>query len=335
MHLGGNNVKIEKSFAMAVVLLFLSVSVIPSTGTTDVRQITMPTAKGDTLYVGGSGEGNYTKIQDAIDNATDGDTVFVYDDSSPYKEKLVIDVSINLIGEDRNTTVIDGSNQRIIIEVISDGVLITKFSIISDNGRDSGISVHDSKNIEICYTYLKPHSYDNILIINSEFIEIHHNIIRSGADGITMEDSNCINISNNEIFNHFGGIDIGESSFVNISSNYIHDNDEGFFCDKSYEINIIYNNFSNNEIGINNWFSFATVVNYNNIINSPSTFWSTFISSFLPMPFRTMLSNSWNYNYWGKARTYPMPIVGILTWGMLPWIMFDWHPAQEPYNIGV
>jgi len=323
----------RKIITLGIMLLFLGMTISSSYGFNLEKQSTIASFDGNTLYVGGNGTGNYTKIQDAIDNATDGDTVFVYDDSSPYKETLVIDVSINLIGEDRNTTVIDGLHKRIIIEVISDGVLITKFSIVSDNGWDSGISVHDSKNIEICYNYLKPYSYDNILIINSEFIDIHHNIIRSGADGITMEDSKFINISNNEIFHHFGGIDIGESSFVNISSNYIHDNDEGFFCDNSYKINIIYNNFSNNEIGINNHFSFTTVVNYNNIINSPSTFWSTFFSSFLPMPFRTMLSNSWNYNYWGKARTYPMPIVGVLTFGMLPWIIFDWHPAQEPYDI--
>ena len=32
---------------------------------------------GNTLYVGGSGPGNFTKIQDAIDNASNGKTVFV------------------------------------------------------------------------------------------------------------------------------------------------------------------------------------------------------------------------------------------------------------------
>ncbi len=30
------------------------------------------------LYVGGTGPNNYTRIQDAIDNASDGDTIFVY-----------------------------------------------------------------------------------------------------------------------------------------------------------------------------------------------------------------------------------------------------------------
>ena len=39
---------------------------------------------GNILYVGGSGPGNYTKIQDALDNATEGDTVYVY--SNTYYE---------------------------------------------------------------------------------------------------------------------------------------------------------------------------------------------------------------------------------------------------------
>ena len=33
----------------------------------------------ETLYVGGSGPGNYSEIQDAIDNASDGDTVYIYE----------------------------------------------------------------------------------------------------------------------------------------------------------------------------------------------------------------------------------------------------------------
>jgi hypothetical protein len=66
----------------------------------------MQASKGKTLYVGGSGPGNYTKIQDAIDDASDGDTVFVYDDSSPYYKNMVIDKKINLTGEHRETTVI-------------------------------------------------------------------------------------------------------------------------------------------------------------------------------------------------------------------------------------
>ena len=35
---------------------------------------------GKTLYVGGNGLNNYTSIQPAIDNASNGDTIFVYDE---------------------------------------------------------------------------------------------------------------------------------------------------------------------------------------------------------------------------------------------------------------
>jgi parallel beta-helix repeat protein len=87
---------------------------------------------GNILYVGGSGPGNYTKIQDAIDNTSDGDTVFVYDDSSPYFENLVINVSINLIGENKHTTYINGgSNDSKTIYVKCSDVTISKFTLIN------------------------------------------------------------------------------------------------------------------------------------------------------------------------------------------------------------
>ncbi|UCG69472.1 MAG: hypothetical protein JSV09_00145, partial [Thermoplasmata archaeon] len=38
----------------------------------------IPKAKGEVLYVGGSGGGNYSKIEDAIEAANPGDTVFVF-----------------------------------------------------------------------------------------------------------------------------------------------------------------------------------------------------------------------------------------------------------------
>ncbi|UCD14567.1 MAG: right-handed parallel beta-helix repeat-containing protein, partial [Thermoplasmatales archaeon] len=98
---------IKKPLTVTVILLFISVSVIPSTSTT-VEESSTVSFDSKTHYVGGNGTGNYTKIQDAIDNASDGDTVFVYNDSSPYYENIVVDKSINLIGEGRDTTVIDG-----------------------------------------------------------------------------------------------------------------------------------------------------------------------------------------------------------------------------------
>ena len=53
-------------------------------------------------YVGGSGPGNYTRIQDAIDDASNDDTAFVYAASSPYYENVIVNKSINLMGEDKS-----------------------------------------------------------------------------------------------------------------------------------------------------------------------------------------------------------------------------------------
>ena len=65
-----------------------------------IMESIIPLDSGNTLYVGGDGPGNYTRIQDAVNNASDGDTVFVYDDSSPSFERISINKSINLVGQD-------------------------------------------------------------------------------------------------------------------------------------------------------------------------------------------------------------------------------------------
>ncbi len=68
----------KKLLVVAVIVLFIGMSISSSTGFDVREQSSITTSNGKTLYVGGSGPGNYTKIQDAIDNASDGDTVFVY-----------------------------------------------------------------------------------------------------------------------------------------------------------------------------------------------------------------------------------------------------------------
>lgn len=65
---------------------------------------------GNTLYVGGSGPNNYSSIQEAVDDANSGDTIFVY--SGIYYEQVIIDEEfINLVGEDRDTTIVDGEQE--------------------------------------------------------------------------------------------------------------------------------------------------------------------------------------------------------------------------------
>jgi len=113
---------------IAVGLLLSSASL-----TAGEKETPMVPFDGNTLYVGGSGAGNYSSIQTAINNASDGDTVFVFDDSSPYYESVIVDKPISLIGEDKNTTIINSSGiGRIYLSV---GVKLSGFTILNEKSE--------------------------------------------------------------------------------------------------------------------------------------------------------------------------------------------------------
>ena len=68
----------RKIIALGIMLLFLGMTISSSTGLYLNEQSIKPLSSGNILYVGGNGSGNYSKIQDAINDSVDGDTVFVY-----------------------------------------------------------------------------------------------------------------------------------------------------------------------------------------------------------------------------------------------------------------
>ena len=113
--------------AVGIILLFIWTGTISSNGQ-QLEKLASPVGRGNWLYVGGSGPGNYTKIQDAINASVDGDTVFVY--SGSYQECLFIKKSINVFGKDRNTTVV-GVNKSLacLVQICADTVTFKGFTI--------------------------------------------------------------------------------------------------------------------------------------------------------------------------------------------------------------
>jgi len=258
----------KRILAIGIILLFIG-SITSSTGFNVREQTNTTSSKGKTLYVGGSGPNNYTKIQDAIDNASDGDTVFVYNDSSPYNEVVWINISINLMGEDKNTTVIEGR-----IYVQSDNVNISNFTIIksyygiviwsSNNSISNNIITNNGDGIAIGGYKLSNNSIrDNIIthgyfgiLLNGSVINsiISHNIIYSNNGwGIYLEYwSHNNTISDNNISNHrYCGIRVSSDDNV-ITSNFISNNRDGISISgnrsKVYE-----NLLLNNEYGIESY----------------------------------------------------------------------------------
>ena len=328
------NNPIKKVLVVAVILLFFSVSVIPSTGTTDVKQITMPTASGNTLYVGGSGEGNYSKIQDAIDNSSNGDTVYVY--NGIYYEFILINKQITLRGEDKNNTIIEGSGTPYIAvlyvyPVGATNVYISNFTI--RNTPDySGILLYSSNNtITNCILYnLHGGIYvysDNNSIINCQ---CYNNFI-----GISISTGNNNEISYCKCYsNEYGGITISSGKNNKISNCNIYSNIgetvSGIYMDYANNNTITKCNISINQIGI--WIaeSDGNIEKKNN-----------FIGNMRHVYLAQSWGNTWDENYWDNwiglkfdlpiFQKFPKVIISILP----PWLNFDWHPAQEPYDIGV
>ena len=84
---------LSKTLVLVIIALLIGMSITPSVAVDTIEQCSMSTSNGNTLYVGGTEEGYYTRIQDAINDANDGDTVFVYNTSSSYFENVTGDKS--------------------------------------------------------------------------------------------------------------------------------------------------------------------------------------------------------------------------------------------------
>ncbi len=272
----------KKTVCISICILLI-IAVLPTSGTI-VEKSSILSFGGNTLYVGGNGPGNYSKIQDAIDDASDGDTVFVYDDSSPYYENVeIMHKSINLIGEDKNTTVIDGNKSGyVVLTWDADWVNISGFTIQNSkiDYRHAGIHIGSNYNtitgniisnndngINLWYSSDYNTISGNIISNNWNGIELYescnHNIItgnnisNDNARGIMLYGCSRNIITGNNITNNDGsGIVLGYSSLNTITGNYINSssNDgEGISLYNSSSNNITGNIISNNLFGMYLW----------------------------------------------------------------------------------
>jgi parallel beta-helix repeat protein len=231
-----------KGLAVAIIILFIGVGIQPAIADI-VKEPYKPLSKGNILYVGGTGEGNYTKIQDAINNASDGDTVFVYDDSSPYIEQLSIYNAINLIGENKYTTIIDGQFKGNTVYIHGDGCLISGFTIrfckSSGNEFDYAVlKITLSNSVIIRNNIIKIGKIDYndwtsaIELFKSTQCIIQNNIIyeddyEGRTLGVLLHDGSSYTIvSGNDISNYTAGIAVWNLTLGNnynvISENHIH-----------------------------------------------------------------------------------------------------------------
>ncbi len=213
-----------KELVFGIVLMFVGAGVVSALN----ENLTInykPMNLGNWLYVGGGGLDNYTRIQEAIDNASSGTIINVW--SGIYNENIQIDKSISLIGNGSTNTFITGTGTGDVIYVNSDNVNISGFTI-----SGSGSDVKDAG--------LKFIIIFNCHVTNNKFTNNEH--------GIYLDSVSYADISNNEFVNNdYSGIFLDFCSQNEISNNTISSNgDKGIHLASSTTNRFINNVISNN-----------------------------------------------------------------------------------------
>ena len=204
------------------------------------------------IYVSGVGAGNFTKIQDGVDAAEPGETIYVY--NGTYFENVVIDKSIILIGEDKDSTIIDGRGVGNTIKVNANNVTIKNFTITHSGLMYPLSGVNLSSNNNIVENNIITDNFYGLTLYFSSGNTITNNIIQKDDHcGIYISSSKNNFIINNIIQNNnYNGVGLYYSS----DNNIIKDNTfiDNRFCAVNIRVssnnNVISNNFSDNNIGI-------------------------------------------------------------------------------------
>ena len=189
-----------RTLGVGILVILCIFSFFFSSGTCE--EITKPT-----LYVGGSGLGNYTRIQDALNNITSGGTVYVF--PGTYHEHIVVTTSVHLIGNNKDSTIIDGDNEEYVVFLDAENSTLSGFTI-THSGRTfpkAGVYIRSDKNIVSeniltgNYYGMRLESTKNNMITSNE---IMHNL-RCGIYFSRASDNTLTgNIVSNHSFNGFG-----------------------------------------------------------------------------------------------------------------------------------
>jgi parallel beta-helix repeat protein len=312
----------KKRQTTIIISLFLSLLItttITSSESADlIKQKIIQTNKSETLYVGGDGPQNYSRIQDAVDNANAGDVIYVYNLSSPYYENIIITKNnIQLIGQDKFSTIIDGNGMSHVIKINADYVTIKGFTI-----QNSGSIDYPDYDAGLYLLY--PSDHNNII----------NNIVINNLNGICLQASKNNTLSGNIVSNNVKGfLIISDSVFNNIFSNNVENNNYGFYTSFTVYNNITENNIANSsEYGMYFYFVRLCKIKKNNFMNN--TIHVYFIER-LRLAFNR---NCWTKNYWDTWIGFgPKVLKGQMftEWvgqKLVPWVNLDWFPASKPYT---
>jgi len=184
--------------------------------------------EGATITVDDDGGADYAKIQEAVYNASNGDTIIVQ--PGHYIEHVVVNRAVTIIGSGSSNTIIERDEGSEVIRIQVDGVSISGFTITNGPNR-----YHNG--IQLFYA-------DDTVIFN--------NNITSNNHGIASAYSTNNMIANNTFYSNQVGIWCSSSSDDNVIeyNNFNQHLDGGLWIQSSNRIIVDHNNLNNDDTGM-------------------------------------------------------------------------------------
>ncbi len=257
-----------QGLCLNIILCYLIVSVF--------LLMTASTGAAYTITVDGSGGADYTKIQEAVDNANDTDTVIVH--SGIYSENILINKPLTLKPADNNSNIIikATNSSNYIFHIRSSNTSITGFNLTGETGSKlrSGIYLDNVKHCQISGNSIS-NVKDGILLSSSRENNIEGNSLYSnGLHGINISGSDNNIISKNRVFSNRYGIIVESSNSNLISGNNASLNENyGIALFKTNESIVKENIATGNRHGI------CLTSSFNNKIENNSAFKNTLSGS--------------------------------------------------------
>ncbi|RLF53722.1 MAG: hypothetical protein DRN24_00125 [Thermoplasmata archaeon] len=236
-----------------ICVLLLTINIIP------ILNVRSEQPHTKILYVDDNGNQEYTSIEEAIKNASNGDTIYIY--NGTYPGGIWINKSIKLIGKNKENTTIEGIRlnpySTCVLGISADDVTIKDLTI--KNGTIPSFKKNFTNTPPADFYYYGI----GIEIQSNNNLITNCNIINNEGYAIKLNNSNHNTIKNNNIINNtWISIILRNSSNNIIIKNNILNNRNGILIDSTSNNNILYyNNFINNtyynanDYGKNTWYS--------------------------------------------------------------------------------
>lgn len=193
-------------------------------------------ASAATILVAENG-GDYTDIQDAVDNAEAGDTITIM--PGEYTGLITINKPLELEGSGPDTIITAEGDSKVLL-ISADNVMISKLAL---HGGTSGIYIDDSDGtlIKEC---IFTGSETSVSVYESSGCSIESCDIEGNLIGIELHNSNSTVLSDNSITAVARGISLRSSENINVKENNLYECEVGISAEKVSESTIEGNDLS-------------------------------------------------------------------------------------------